>query len=190
MKLGERPPAPEPAICECQHCSGKIQFDPAELSDENNKVECPHCAMETTLIPPLAPAALEEPQPEPVSKRAIDLCSNPGQRRLFIVTTTGNEVSGQAIEKYLGIARGVVVRSPTSTQSLFGGLEKIIGGNIEAYGKLCEQARQDAFSRMVDHANTMQADAIIAFRYDATEFSPGVTEVLAYGTAVKLRPIE
>jgi uncharacterized protein YbjQ (UPF0145 family) len=117
------------------------------------------------------------------------MCSDPAQRRLFIITTTGNEISGQAIEKYLGIARGIVVRSPTSTQSLFGGLEKIIGGNIEAYAKLCEQARLDAFSRMLDHANTMNADAIVAFRYDATEFSPGVTEVLAYGTAVKLRQV-
>jgi uncharacterized protein YbjQ (UPF0145 family) len=78
------------------------------------------------------------------------------------------------------------VRSPSGTESLVGGLEKFFGGNIESYARLCDQARRDAFSRMIEHARTMNADAIIAFRYDATEFSPGVTEVLAYGTAVKL----
>ncbi len=68
-----------------------------------------------------------------------------------------------------------------------GGMEKIFGGNIEAYAQLCEQARKEAYWKMIDHANFHKADAIIAFRYDATEFSQGVTEVLAYGTAVTFR---
>ena len=100
--------------------------------------------------------------------------------------TTGNEISGHAIESYLGVARGIVVRSPDLGQQLFGGLKTIVGGNIKSFEKVCEATRSEAFSRMVEHAKTMKADAIIAMRYDATEFAPGITEVLAYGTAVKL----
>ncbi len=104
-----------------------------------------------------------------------------------VIVTTGNDVSGRAVHAYIGIARGVVVRSPTSGQSIFGGVEKFFGGDNSAYAEVCESARRDAFTRMVDHAKLLRADAVIAFRYDATEFAPGVTEVLAYGTAVKLR---
>ena len=67
-----------------------------------------------------------------------------------------------------------------------GGFKSLIGGNIEAYARVCEEARQDAFNRMVLHAHQLGADAIIAMRYDATEFAQNTTEVLAYGTAVKL----
>ena len=67
-----------------------------------------------------------------------------------------------------------------------GGLKQIIGGNIAAYAQVCEQARLDAYNRMVEHARQMGADAIIGMRYDATEFTESVTEVLAYGTAVRL----
>jgi uncharacterized protein YbjQ (UPF0145 family) len=102
------------------------------------------------------------------------------------IVTTGNEVSGREITSYLGIVRGIVVRSPTIGQGFLGGLQQIVGGNIEAYADVCEAARQEAFERMVAHAAAIDADAVIAMRYDATEFSTGVTEVLAYGTAVKL----
>jgi uncharacterized protein YbjQ (UPF0145 family) len=78
------------------------------------------------------------------------------------------------------------VRSPNIAQGLLGGLKQIVGGNIEQYARVCEQARQDAFERMVAHAEQLGADALIAVRYDATEFVSGTTEVLAYGTAVKL----
>ena len=64
-------------------------------------------------------------------------------------------------------------------------LDALVGGNIEAYTEVCEAAREDAYQRMVDHALEREADAVIAMRYDATEFAQGVTEVLAYGTAVK-----
>jgi uncharacterized protein YbjQ (UPF0145 family) len=67
-----------------------------------------------------------------------------------------------------------------------GGLKRIVGGNIESYAEVCEAAREDAYERMVQHAQEKGADAVIAMRYDATEFTQGVTEVLAYGTAVKL----
>src|SRR5258705_2916210 len=101
-----------------------------------------------------------------------------------IIVTTGNDVVGYRIEEYLGIVRGIVVRSPTIGQGFLGGLKRIIGGNIESYTEACEQARREAFKRMLDHAKALDADAIIAMRYDATELAQGTTEVLAYGTAV------
>jgi uncharacterized protein YbjQ (UPF0145 family) len=104
-----------------------------------------------------------------------------------MIVTTGNEVAGHAIADYLGIVRGIVVRSPNIAQGLLGGLKQIVGGNIESYAQVCEGAREEAFQRMVLHAEERGADAVIGVRYDATEFSQGVTEVLSYGTAVKLR---
>ncbi|HBZ69360.1 MAG TPA: hypothetical protein DEP35_06355 [Deltaproteobacteria bacterium] len=105
-----------------------------------------------------------------------------------MVVTTGNEVAGRSIAGWLGIVRGIVVRSPSIRQGLLGGLRQIVGGNIERYAEVCEKAREEAFERMVRHAQEMGADAVIAMRYDATEFLTGATEVLAYGTAVKLGP--
>lgn len=103
-----------------------------------------------------------------------------------LIVTTGNEVTGYRIAEYLGIVRGIVVRSPNIAQGFLGGLKQIIGGNIEAYAEVCETARQEAFARMVDHAEEIGANAIIGMRYDATEFANSVTEVLAYGTAVRI----
>jgi len=103
-----------------------------------------------------------------------------------MIVTTANEVAGHAVAKYMGIVRGIVVRSPSIAQGFLGGLKQFVGGNIEAYADVCETARQEAYERMVQHARDRGADAIIAMRYDATEFAQGVTEVLAYGTAVKL----
>jgi uncharacterized protein YbjQ (UPF0145 family) len=103
-----------------------------------------------------------------------------------MIVTTGNEVSDRSIAKYLGVVRGIVVRSPTIGQGLMGGLKQIIGGNIAAYAEVCEAARSEAYERMVAHAAEMGADAILGMRYDATEFTQGSTEVLAYGTAVRL----
>ena len=80
-----------------------------------------------------------------------------------------------------------MVRSPNIAQGFLGGLKQIVGGNIESYAAVCETARRDAYDRLVQHAMEMGADAVIAMRYDATEFSENVSEVLAYGTAVKLR---
>lgn len=103
-----------------------------------------------------------------------------------MIVTTGNEVEGYAIQKYIGVVRGIVVRAPSIAQGFLGGLKQIVGGNIESYAQVCEAAREDAFARMVAHAQDRGADAVIGMRYDATEFTQGVTEVLAYGTAVKL----
>jgi uncharacterized protein YbjQ (UPF0145 family) len=103
-----------------------------------------------------------------------------------MIVTTGNEVSGNSITGYIGIIRGIVVRSPSIAQGVLGGFKQIVGGNIESYARVCEAAREEAFERMVRHAQEHGADAVIGMRYDATEFAQGVTEVLAYGTAVKL----
>jgi uncharacterized protein YbjQ (UPF0145 family) len=103
-----------------------------------------------------------------------------------MIVTTGNEIAGKSIKSYLGIVRGIVVRSPTIGQGVMGGLKQIVGGNNETYAKICDTARQEAFDRMVQHAQALGAHGIIGMRYDATEFSEAVTEVLAYGTAVKL----
>jgi uncharacterized protein YbjQ (UPF0145 family) len=103
-----------------------------------------------------------------------------------MIVTTGNDVTGHSISTYVGIVRGIVVRSPNIAQGLLGGLKQIVGGNIESYAEVCEGAREEAYERMVRHAQERGADAVIAMRYDATEFAQGVTEVLAYGTAVKL----
>ena len=105
-----------------------------------------------------------------------------------MVVTTGNEIDGYVIVGFIGIVRGIVVRSPNIAQGVLGSLKQIIGGNIESYAEVCETARREAFERMVRHAQQMGADAVIGMRYDATEFAPSVTEVLAYGTAVKVVP--
>lgn len=104
-----------------------------------------------------------------------------------MIVTTGNEITGHQITGYLGIVRGIVVRSPSIGQGLAGGLQSIFGGNIDAFTEVCEHARQDAYNRMLAHAQHLGADAIIGMRYDATEFAQHSTEVLAYGTAVTLR---
>jgi uncharacterized protein YbjQ (UPF0145 family) len=103
-----------------------------------------------------------------------------------MIVTIGNEVAGRSINKYLGIVRGIVVRAPSIGQGFMGGLQRLVGGNIESYAEVCEAAREEAYERMVQHAQERGADAVIGMRYDATEFAEGVTEVLAYGTAVKL----
>lgn len=104
-----------------------------------------------------------------------------------MIVTTGNDVSGREIAEYLGVVRGIVVRATGIGRGFIGGIKSIAGGNIEEFTVVCEEARMEAFNRMVRHAHEIHADAIIAMRYDATEFGQGSTEVLAYGTAVKLR---
>lgn len=103
-----------------------------------------------------------------------------------MIVTTSNDISGHAVTQYLGVVRGLVVRSPTIMQGISGGLKQFIGGNIGSYAEACEVARKEAYDRLIEHAEGLGADAVIAMRYDAAEFTSGVTEVLAYGTAVKI----
>ena len=103
-----------------------------------------------------------------------------------MIITTGNDIAMGEIVQYLGVVRGIVVRATGIGRGFIGGIKSIGGGNISEFSEVCEKARQDAFNLMVQHAQAMGADAIIGMRYDATEFSQGSTEVLAYGTAVNL----
>ena|SRR5690349_8893261 len=102
--------------------------------------------------------------------------------------TTAFELPGFRVKRNLGVVRGIVVRSRSIVGTIGAGLQTIVGGNISLFTKLCEQTRADSFKLMVEHANELGADAIIGARYDATEIMNGVTEVLAYGTAVTIEP--
>lgn len=103
------------------------------------------------------------------------------------MVTTALEIPGHEIVNNVGIVRGIVVRSRSIVGSIGAGLQTLFGGNITLYSEMCEQARKDAFSLMVSHAQSHGANAIIGMRYDATEVMNGVTEVLCYGTAVVVK---
>jgi Uncharacterized conserved protein len=103
-----------------------------------------------------------------------------------VIVTTTNEVDGYRIVEYKGVVRGLVVRATSVVAGVTGGLKSMFGGNISEYERVCEKARDEAFRRMVEHAKEVGADAVIGMRYDATEFIQGSTEVLAYGTAVRI----
>lgn len=105
------------------------------------------------------------------------------------LVTTANMLDGYRIVKQLGLIRGIIVRSRSVVGNIGASLQQIFGGNISIYTELCENARTDAYNLMIEHAQEKGANAIIAVRYDATEIAPGVTEVLCYGTAVKVEPI-
>ncbi|HEX5106883.1 MAG TPA: YbjQ family protein [Vicinamibacterales bacterium] len=98
--------------------------------------------------------------------------------------TTAFELPGCRTVRTLGIVRGIVVRSRSIVGTIGASLQTVIGGNITLYTQMCEKARADAYQLMLDHAAESGANAVIGFRYDANEVAAGVTEVLAYGTAV------
>ncbi len=100
------------------------------------------------------------------------------------LVTTGLEIPGYKITKNLGMVRGITVRSRNVFANIGAGFQALVGGNISIYTELCEKAREEAFELMLDHGDQMGANAIIAARYDANEIMNGITEVLAYGTAV------
>ena len=99
------------------------------------------------------------------------------------LVTTNIELDGFRVVKDLGVVRGIVVRSRSIVGNIGAAFQILFGGNITLYTELCEQTRRDAFEVMIQHAEQLGANAIMAFRYDATEIMGGVTEVLAYGTA-------
>lgn len=102
--------------------------------------------------------------------------------------TTAFELPGYRVKRNLGVVRGIIVRSRSIVGTIGAGLQTIVGGNITLFSNLCEQTRNDAFDLMIQHATELGANAIIGARYDATEIMNGVTEVLAYGTAVEVEP--
>ena len=105
------------------------------------------------------------------------------------LVTTANELPGQRVVANLGVVRGITVRSRSVIGNIGAALQTLVGGNISLFQELCERARADAFDLMLAHAAEIGANAIIAMRYDANEIAQGVTEVLAYGTAVRVEPV-
>ncbi len=105
----------------------------------------------------------------------------------MMVTTTFT-FDGYKVTRHLGVVRGITVRSRSVVGSFGASVQQIFGGNISIYTELCEQARQEAFDLMLQHAQQIGANAVIGMRYDANEISDGVAEVLAYGTAVVVEP--
>src|SRR5271155_3587514 len=104
------------------------------------------------------------------------------------MVTTALELPGYRIEKNLGLVRGIVVRSRSIFGTLGASLQTILGGNITLFTELCEKTREDALELMMQHAAEHGANAVVCMRYDANEVMQGVTEVLAYGTAVQVAP--
>jgi len=108
-----------------------------------------------------------------------------------MVVTTTFMIEGYRIKQYMGVVRGIIVRSPTISQGFLGGLKSIVGGQIGSYTQMCEQARQQAYDLIIDHARALGANAIVGLRYDASEIggkTSSATEVLCYGTAVLIEP--
>jgi uncharacterized protein YbjQ (UPF0145 family) len=103
--------------------------------------------------------------------------------------TTAFEIPGYRVTRPLGIVRGITVRSRGLAGTIGASLQTLVGGNITLWTQLCEHAREEAFELMAQHADERGANAIIGMHYDATEIANGVTEVLAYGTAVIMEPI-
>lgn len=107
-----------------------------------------------------------------------------------IPATTTFNIDGHRIVRYCGVVRGIVVRAPTIAQGIMGGLKTIVGGNIGSYTQMCEQARQQAYELLIDHAVASGANAVVGLRYESSEVGKGSgsVEVLCYGTAVVIEP--
>ena len=105
---------------------------------------------------------------------------------MLVITTNG--VEGHRVTQYLGLVRGITVRSRSVIGNIGAGIQSLFGGNITIYTELAEKARAEAYELMVQHATQLGANAIIAMRYDANEIMEGITEVLAYGSAVVVQP--
>ena len=105
-----------------------------------------------------------------------------------MIVTTANDLAGYRVVKQLGLVRGITVRSRNAVAQIGAGIQSLFGGNVTIYTSLAEQARQEAYELLVQHAQQAGANAIVAMRYDANEIMEGITEVLAYGTAVKVEP--
>ena len=105
------------------------------------------------------------------------------------MVTTAFELPNYRILQNLGVVRGIVVRSRNIFATLGATLQTVVGGNITVWTRMCEQTRSDAFDIMIQHATEVGANAVVGARYDTTELSTGVTEVLAYGTAVIVEPV-
>jgi len=113
---------------------------------------------------------------------------NVGRTVAHNMVTTQFELDGFRVTRTLGVVRGIVVRSRSIFGTIGAGLQTLVGGNISLLTNLCEKTRQEAFDLMLQHAAELGGNAVVGARYDATEVMQGVTEVLAYGTAVFVEP--
>jgi len=104
------------------------------------------------------------------------------------MTSTSFDLEGYRVSRTLGVVRGIIVLSRSVFGTIGAGLQTLVGGNITLLTDLCERTRNESFSLMLQHAEQLGANAVIGIRYDATEVMQGVTEVLAYGTAVVVQP--
>jgi uncharacterized protein YbjQ (UPF0145 family) len=105
-----------------------------------------------------------------------------------MIVVTMNDLPGHRVVRVIGMVRGITVRSRNLIANIGGGLQSLLGGNVTIYTDLAEQARREAYDELVRHAVEVGANAVIAMRYDANEIMEGITEVLAYGTAVVVEP--
>lgn len=174
----------------CNECGQSITIDAA---GKGLQVTCPKCgaivsvpnagaSVSTAATPPRVPPVLTD------HATAHSTLTPPA------IITTGNDVAGYVITDYLGIVRGIVVRTVGLGRAFSGAItaltKPIKGGNIPELVEVCEDARRQAYDLMVSQASHLGADAIIAVRYDATQFSSdGLTEILVYGTAVKIKRV-
>jgi uncharacterized protein YbjQ (UPF0145 family) len=126
----------------------------------------------------------------PVTRRTPYEISQPRYSVSHHMVTTAFELQGFRVIRNLGVVRGIVVRSRNLFVNIGAAFQSMVGGNITAWTRLCEQTRSDAFEIMIQHATELGANAIIGARYDATEIAKGATEVLAYGTAVIVEPVD
>jgi uncharacterized protein YbjQ (UPF0145 family) len=108
---------------------------------------------------------------------------------LHEMVTTTFTLDGYRVKRNLGLVRGIIVRSRSVLGTIGASLQTIVGGDITLFSNLCEETRQHAYDRMIDHAAEMGANAVLGVRYDATDLMQGVTEVLCYGTAVEVEPL-
>ncbi|MBS0412153.1 MAG: YbjQ family protein [Proteobacteria bacterium] len=105
-----------------------------------------------------------------------------------MLVSSSNDIPGYRVVRHIGIVRGITVRSRSVLGNFAGGIQSLFGGKLSVFVNLAETARQEAYDHLVQHANEQGANAIIAMRYDANEIMEGITEVLAYGTAVVVEP--
>ena len=127
---------------------------------------------------------------DPLLQRAPYQVSPPRYSVSHQMATTAFELPNFRVMQTLGVVRGIVVRSRNMFATIGAAFQTMVGGNITIWTRMCEETRSDAFDIMVQHASEIGANAIIGVRYDTTEISTGVTEVLAYGTAVIVEPTD
>jgi uncharacterized protein YbjQ (UPF0145 family) len=106
----------------------------------------------------------------------------------MLVSST-NDIAGHRTVRHIGLVRGITVRSRSVVGNFAGGVQAIFGGKLSVYVDLAETSRQEALDHMIEHATSAGANAVVAMRYDANEIMEGITEVLAYGTAVVVEPL-